>query len=424
MEIVFISYNYPPEANALALRTSEHARLWAEEGANVDVITDVPHFPEGTVYEGYRNRFSRQVVDGVRVLRVPQYIYQNRGLARRLLSFFTFMISAIWHSRHAHQRPDVVVASSPQFFTAIAGFAVSRLKRAPFVFEVRDIWPESAVAAGVVARSPLVKLLEWIEGFLYRKADHLVVVTDSFVDYLMRKGLPRGKISVIKNGVDFDKLRRSVDSDAVARIRRDHDLEGRFVVSYIGTIGDAHKADIMLEAARLCGDPDVVFMVVGTGPRRDKLDQLQAELQLPNVRLVDKQPHDRIFAFYSVSDVSVVHLRDTPLFRSVIPSKIFECMAVGIPIVLGVRGEAERIVTEAEAGIPVQPESAKEIVAAVLRLKADKEACRRMAESGQSYVRRHHDRRVLARSYLELLARLTERLTPASVQSSRTSSKA
>jgi glycosyltransferase involved in cell wall biosynthesis len=281
------------------------------------------------------------------------------------------------------------------------------IKRAPFILEIRDIWPESVIATGVLSRNPLVLFLEWLEVFLYRRARHIVVVTDSFVEYLRGKGIPGEKITVIKNGFDLEKMSAAPEEELVERVREEHDLQNRFVVSYIGTLGRAHKVELLWEAAERIDDPDVVFMVVGTGPERRTLERLQHNRPLPNFRLVDKQPHERVLAFYEASDLVVVHLRDFALFRTVIPSKIFECMALGRPILLGVRGESEALVHEAGAGITFSPEDADALIDAVRKLKADPGLRRRMASAGQVWVALHHDRRVLARRWLDLLRGLS-----------------
>ena len=337
MRTLFIGNNFPPEVNALARRLYEHARQWATDGEEVVVITDVPNFPEGEVYEGYENRYSEETVDGIQVVRVPMWISKNEGAVKRIASFISFMLSAIWFSRRVKGRFDVVAASSPQFFSGLAGYFVSRMKRAPFVLEIRDLWPESIVAVGAMSRNWIIRLLEHVELFLYRHSDHIVVVTNSFKRYMVEKGIDPAKISVIKNGADLEAYGEPIDEQIIEQIKEEHDLHGKFIVSYIGTIGMAHRADILLEAARQCSIEDVVFVVVGTGAERKKLeDRLQAEPQA-NFRLIDKQPKDKVRYWLALSNASVVHLKDTPLFKTVIPSKIFEAMAMRIPILMSPR---------------------------------------------------------------------------------------
>jgi glycosyltransferase involved in cell wall biosynthesis len=403
MNVLFIGNNFPPETAPLAQRLFDHARQWVEDGHRVTVLTDVPNYPEGVVYPGYRNRFMRETMAGIDVMRAPLYITPNAGTLKRTASFVSFMLSVIWYSRRVKVAPDVVAASSPQIFAAIAGLAVARLKRVPFVLEIRDLWPESIVAVDALPRNAAIRFFERIERYLYLRADRIVVVTESFKRFIVGKGIDPGKIEVLKNGADLEALGRPLDEAERMRVRDEFGLRGKFVASYIGTIGMAHRADILYEAAQRCPDPDIVFLVMGTGAERDALAARQAERPLPNFRLLDKQPRDRVPYFLAASDVSVVHLKATPLFRTVIPSKIFESMAMRKPILLGVEGEARDLVEEAGAGVAFAPEDVDGLVAGVLRLRNDPTLCARLAADGYAYVHAHHDRRVLARRYGALL---------------------
>ncbi|MEN8144187.1 MAG: glycosyltransferase family 4 protein [Gemmatimonadota bacterium] len=406
--VLLVSNYFPPEVNALATRTYEHAREWVTGGGSVQVLTGVPHFPEGAVYEGYRNRFSREDVDGIDVYRVPMYVHANEGLLRRTLSYSSFMLSAIWQSRRI-AKPAVVVASSPQFFAGLAGYVISRLKRVPFVLEVRDLWPESIVAVGAMRRNGMIKVLERIEQYLYHHADHIVVVAEPYRDHIESRGIEPNKITVLPNGVDSGLFGRPLEQERMAELRARLGLEGKFLVSYIGTVGMAHGASVLLEAARLCTDPDVVFAVVGTGAERKKLEADQALLSLPNFRLIEKQTRELVRYYYALTSVSVIHLRDLPLFRKVIPSKMFESMAMGKPIVLGVEGEARRILDQAQVGIAIKPDDVAGLLSAVQHLRDNPDVYRRMSANGPRFVREHYERKEIAREYWRLLERISAR---------------
>lgn len=402
MRILFLSNYFPPEVNAPATRLYEHARQWIDDGHTVDVLTSVPNFPEGEVYEGYENQLTEEERDGIHATRVPMYISPNKGIVRRAMSYISFMLSACWYAGRI-PTPDVLVATSPQFFAALAGAWVAWWKDVPFVVEIRDLWPESVVAVGAMDRNLVVRFFEWVERKLYEMADHIVVVTDAFKDEIAEKGISPDKISVVKNGIETDWWERSLDEGRLAALQREHDLQGKFVASYIGTIGMAHRADVLLEAAQRCDDPDIVFMVVGTGAKRSELAARQAELQLDNFRLVDKVPKETVPYLLTLSDASVVHLRDDSLFETVIPSKMFEAMMTRTPLVLGVRGEARSIVEAAEAGLPIPPEDPDALVEAVRRLKENPELHETLSENAYKHVRAHYDRAVLAREYASLL---------------------
>jgi glycosyltransferase involved in cell wall biosynthesis len=403
MQLLFVSNYFPPEVNAPATRTYEHAKQWVEDGHDVEILTAVPNFPEGEVYDGYENQFYREEIEGIDVIRVPMYVTENSGIVRRSLSYLSFMLSAIAFCGRLRRAPDLVAATSPQFFCAVAGYLISLLYRVPFVMEVRDLWPESIVAVGAMERNAVIRGLEIMERFLYRQAAHIIVVTEAFREAISQKGIPEKKISVLKNGIDVEAFPTDLDQEALAEIDDEYGLRGKFVASYIGTIGMAHRADVLFEAAQRCEREDVVFMVVGGGAVREQLEERQADAQLPNFRLVEKQPKDKVPYFLGVSDVSVVHLKNSPLFETVIPSKIFESMAAGNPIVHGVRGESKELIEEAGAGIPVPPEDADAIVEAVTRLKDDTTLYQQMSRSAREYVRKNHDRSGLARRYWALL---------------------
>ena len=403
MRILFIGNNFPPEVNALATRLYEHARTWVQEGKEVVVMTDVPNFPEGVVYEGYTNTYSEETMDGIEVVRVPLYITANEGAIKRIVSFISFMMSSIWYSRKLKGSFDLVVASSPQFFAAIGGYAISKLKGAKFVLEVRDLWPESIVAVGAMSRNAIIRFFEQIEHFLYRRADHIVVVTNTFKRVIAGKGIDADKISVLKNGADLSRYGESLDPETLSRLRREHNLDGKFVASYIGTIGMAHRVDVLLDAAEKCTREDVVFVIVGTGANRKALEDRLAANPLPNVRLIDKQPKSLVLYWLALSDASIVHLKASPLFKTVIPSKIFEAMAMRIPILLGVDGETREIIEESEAGLFFTPEDSDALLEKVIALRDDPAFCARLGMNGEAYVREYHDREKIARRYWGLL---------------------
>lgn len=404
MNVLFVSGNFPPEVNAPASRVHEHAYRWVKMGGNVDVVTGPPNFPEGRVYAGYRNGYSREIVDGIRVTRVPVYLAENKGTLRRTLGYVSFMLSAILAWPFLRIRPDVVVGSSPHMFTAIAAWAIAKMARRPFVLEVRDLWPESIVAVGKMRRNTLIRVFERVESFLYRQADHIVVVTESFRRHIEGRGIASNKISLIANGADFSRFNRSLEASRLAAIRAQHGLEGKFVVSYVGTVGLAHGIEVMHEAARRCGHREIVFMVVGTGARRAVLERLQREVPLSNFRLIEKQPKADMPYYLEVSHVSVIHLRNAALFRTVIPSKIFESMAMEKPLILGLNGEARTLVEVAGAGVVIPAEDADALRDAAVALFRDGRRRQEMGRNGAQYVRAHHDRAVLGDAYWKLLA--------------------
>lgn len=413
MRILFFSHYFPPEVNAPAGRTYDHCVRWARAGHDVTVVTCAPNCPDGVLFPGYGNTLRRQVemVDGVRVVRVWTYLAANAGTVRRIINYLSYMASAVIASLRL-PRPDVVVATSPQFFCGWAGAIVAKLKRAPFVLEIRDIWPESIAAVGAMGNRPLLKFLEWLERRLYRSADHIVAVGEGYRRRILEKVDLSCGTSVITNGVDLN-LFRPAEPDQ--RFLHMWDLEGKFVCSYVGTIGMAHGLEVVIEAARRLkqqGREDIAFCLVGDGASREALERRAQEAGVQRlVIFTGRQPKQDMPFILASSDACLVHLRKCELFESVIPSKIFETMAMGRPTLMGVRGEAAEIVRRARAGIEIEPESVDSLVEAVEALADNPELASRLSQSAREFVAENYDREVLAERYLNLLAAVADRVT-------------
>lgn len=403
MHVLFLTDNFPPEVNAPASRTHEHCRIWVEAGERVTVITCAPNFPKGRVFDGYKNRLWQQVdVDGVRVIRVWTYITSNEGFVKRILDYTSYMLMALMASLFV-RRVDIVVATSPQFFTAVAGWAVGAIKRIPFIFELRDIWPESIKAVGAMKESAAIRWLEKLELFLYRRATRIVSVTHSFRSSLMRRGIDGAKIDVITNGVDITRFSpRAKD----ATLERELDFEGCFVAGYIGTHGLAHSLETLLQTMqRLQHHPDgrlIRLLLLGDGARKADLQAEAARMSLTNVRFVDTVPKEQVARYWSLLDVAIIHLRQSELFTTVIPSKLFECMGMGIPVLHGVAGESADIVRREGAGIVFRPESVDELITGLLALYANPDQRHRLSQQALRGAV-HYDRRQLALSMLDVL---------------------
>ncbi len=370
MRILFLSDNFPPESNAPATRLYEHAIRWVRAGHAVTVITGAPNFPEGRVFAGYRNRWRQvEMIDGIRVVRVKTYIAANAGFLKRTLDYMSFMLMAFVMGLF-ERRPDVVVATSPQFFCAVGGWTLSVARWRPFVFELRDLWPESIMAVGAMKKSFAIRMLERVELFLYRRAAVIVSVTESFRDDLVARGIDCEKIHVIINGVDLDRYEPRTRDAALAR---EYGLEGKFVAGYMGTHGMAHALQKVLEAAELLKPrDDIAFFFAGSGAERGAVERLVVERKLTNVRLIPRQPKERMPELWSLCDVSIVPLRNSTTFTKVIPSKIFESMGMGVPILMSLPdGEATRIIHDTGAGICVSPEDPAAMATAIAALADD-----------------------------------------------------
>ena len=318
MHILFITENYPPEVNAVASRVSERAAYWLRWGHKVTVITSVPNFPQGKIYKGYRNLpYQVEYIDGVRVVRVMTFIARNKGVIRRLLDFNSLMISAFLASL-IQKTPDIVVATSPQFFAAVAGWLIAVRFRRPFVFELSDLWPASVVAVGAMRPSFGMRMVEKLELYLYQRAMAVIALTESFKNDLVARGIPSEKIVVVQNGVELSMYKPQSKN---RELSKQLELDNKFVLGYIGTHGMAHDLLNVIEAAELLkSEDDIRFLLVGDGAEREMLVKEVKKHKLKNVVMVSNQPKERIPDYWSLCGISLVHLKNSPTFKTVIPN--------------------------------------------------------------------------------------------------------
>lgn len=407
MHILFLTDNFVPETNAPATRTWEHTRRWVQAGHQVTVITGAPNFPAGKVFPGYRNRlYTTETLEGVRVIRVWTYITANEGFLRRTLDYLSFMVTGGLAALFV-RKPDVIIATSPQFFNALGGCLVSLLRRKPFVFELRDLWPDSIVAVGAMKDGVALRLLRRLEYWLYRRARLIVSVTHSFKRILSANGIPEEKIVVIPNGVDPEAF---TPGPKPADLEAKLGLQGKFVAAYVGTIGMAHGLGTLLDAAEMLRErKDIAFVLVGTGAEKARLEADARARRLDNVIFVGAVDKETVKQYWRLCDVALVLLKDTPLFEHVIPSKIFEAWGTGRPVVLGVRGESAEMVNAAGGGVTIPPEDADRLAASLTTLAGDRAAAESTGHLGRKYVEAQYDRGRLSARMLALLAsKLTE----------------
>lgn len=407
MHILFLTDNFPPEVNAPASRTFEHTREWVKAGHQVTIITCTPNFPKGKVFDGYCNcLWQVEKMDGINVIRVWSYITENDGVVLRIFDYISFMITSTIGSVLV-SKVDIVIGTSPQFFTACAAYLVSRFKRIPFVFELRDLWPESIKAVGAMSDSMILSLLEWVEQYLYKSADAIVPVTHSFKGYLVERGIPFNKIHVVTNGVNLSHFSpRQRDEFLLNKLG----FGNHFICGYIGTHGLAHGLETLLDAAEHLsanGHSDVCMLFLGDGARKLSLKAEAESRGLTNVVFIDTVPKSEVVMYWSLLDVSIVHLRPIDLFSNVIPSKIFESMAMGIPLLHGVAGESAEIVEREKVGVVFGSGDHKALCDGILHLKADRDIVdsyrRRCLEAAPKY-----DRVQLASDLLAILEMLVQ----------------
>ena len=406
MNILFLTHYFPPEGNAPASRTFEHARRWVESGESVTVITSNPNVPHGRLYSGYRNQPKQQeFLDGIRVIRIWTYLAANAGNIRRTLNYLSFMISAVV-AGFTCPRPNVIVATSPQFFCGWAGVILSRLLRIPFVLEIRDIWPDSIAAVGAINHKLPLLFLSSLEQSMYRASDDIVTVGNGYKDALIQRDVPKSKIAVIPNGADLDRFKPGSSRHLDHKKNTDSPL---LTCVYVGTIGMASRLDLIIEVAthfQSQNDNRFHFNIVGDGSDRNRLQVKCENLKLKNVTFTGLVEKSEIPNLIDRADACLVHLRKDPLFETVLPSKLFEAMAMAKPIILGVQGAAADLLQEAKAGIPITPEDSNGLLSALQKLQESPSYGQKLGEAGRKFVCKEYNRDHFANVYL---ARILEK---------------
>jgi glycosyltransferase involved in cell wall biosynthesis len=411
LRILILTHHFPPEVSAGASRFHELARAWVAAGHQVTAVTCAPNHPAGVLFSDYHNRlWQEETIDGVRVVRLWTFLAPNRGYVRRTMAYASYPVATTVAAPFL-PAADVLISTTPHFFCGLSGYPASRLRGVPWVLDIRDLWPESIVAVGAMRPGLWMRLLKTVERFGYRHAAHIISASPAFLPHFAECGIEPGKVSVVTNGVDVD-LFAGADAGTADRegFRQRHGLMGKFVAAYVGTHGLAHQLEVILEAAdRLRARADIAFVLAGDGAERERLVAQCRSMALTNVLMLPLMPRAEVPDLWAASDAGVVTLRPTPLFELVIPSKMFEAMAMRKPVILGVRGEAQRIVEDADCGLAFAPGDAGALAASVAALADDPALARRLGENGYHLATAEYDRRVLAERYLAVLRGVVER---------------
>ncbi len=408
MRLLFLTQYFPPEISAPSARVSELCRNWARSGVQATVVTAFPNHPKGVIPPAYRGKLlAEEEVDGYRVLRSWIYPAANRGFFKRLICFLSFFFSSIATGSLRGGPCDLVIATSPQMFVGLSGWFVSFFKRTPFVLEVRDLWPESAIELKVLRNRILVWLSKGLERFLYRHASLVVAVSQSIREAILLEGVPEERVLVLPNGID-----RSLFFPAphLNQKRAELGLKDEFVVSYIGTHGMAHGLEVVVDAANILREHSHIhFLFMGEGAQREAVMAYSQKLRLKNVSFMNSQPRAEVPQWYSASDLCLVVLKDLPVFRTVLPSKMFEIMASERPLLIVANGECADLVKSSGSGWVVPPENPQRLAEAILELANSPEVCHGLADAGHRFVLENFDRGKLSDLYLERLEGLIKK---------------
>ncbi len=402
MKILFITDNFTPEVNAPATRTYEHAQEWIKMGVDVTVITCVPNFPNGKVFDGYENRFyQKEYIDGIEVIRVWSYMSINIGFFKRVADYISFSITSFLVG--LFQNADIIIATSPQFFTTWSAYLLNKVKGIPWIFELRDIWPESIQSVGAIRYQRVINILEKIELGLYRDSNGVIAVTDAFKRNLINRGIDKDKISVITNGSNIELFHiREKDVELLERLN----LKDKFIIGYIGTHGMAHSLDFIVKSISKIDDDTIHFLFIGDGAMKQIIIDLAKELNLKNITFLDPITKKEVPKYLSIVDVSLAPLKKSDTFKSVIPSKIFEASAMRKPTLLGVEGQAKEIIEKYGAGVCYEPENEKDFIDKVYLLKNDKNLYN-SCKKGCMELALKFDRKVLAHKMLNIIKNMT-----------------
>lgn len=409
MKVIFLTQYFPPETGAPQNRLFAMARALVDRGAEVTVLTALPNYPDMRIQEAYRGKWLLRTQEaGMTVHRVWLLVSQKRSILWRLANYFSFVFTALVVGLFRLRRSDVLLVESPPLFLGITAMLLARIKGARLVFNVSDLWPESAVQLGLVTNRWMIGASTWLEELCYRKASLITGQTKGIVANIQQR-MPHKEVLWVPNGVDLEAIgqaEQAGDPD-LARTRlgiAPNDL----VLTYAGIIGHAQGLEVVLQAAdRLKDRRDIHFLLIGDGPEKAGLLQLKERLKVPQVHFVDRMPRADLLALLRATDAVVVPLRRNDLFKGAIPSKIFEALALSKPVLLGVEGEArELFIEEGRAGIAFDPENAEALAASVLQLDADREAMQRMGSSGKRYVLEKFDRQVISGRLWEALQRM------------------
>ena len=411
MRILFLTQYFPPETGASQNRLGDLSHRLSALGHKVTVLTALPNYPKGEFYPGYRGRLVMTEDDhGIRIVRTWLYTTKTKSFLRRVLNYLSFSMLSVFVGLLAVGRVDVVYVDSPPLFLGVSGYLLARLKRAMFVLNVADLWPQSAVALGMLRNPRLIRWATRLEEGLYRRSRFVTGQTEGIVESIRRR-CPATSIELLTNGVATEFIAQ-VDAARAKResIRNELGFGSRFIVIYTGVHGLAQGLETMLSAAQVLAEWDnIKFVLLGDGPEKPKLQALAAEKQQRNVEFLPQQATSQMPLILAAVDACVVPLKRDELFKGALPSKLFEALGAGVPVIGALDGEARRLVQRSGGGLVVEPENPANVAEAILQLSRDPLLCKRLGERGRNYVASHYDRKVIAERFESLLVRFASR---------------
>ncbi len=410
MRILYLSQYFPPEAGATQTRAYEMANNWVRLGHQVTMLTEFPNHPSGIIPLEYQGKFyERSSLDGIEVIRLWVKASPVKNFSNRMLFYLTYMFNAIIAGLFlARGKYQLIYASSPPLFVGGAALVLHLIKQTPLVFEVRDLWPESAIALGELTNARAISIATRLEEECYRKAIQVVVVTRGIFNRLKERGISTDKLFFVPNGANIDLFR--FNPEGRDRIRKELGVEGKFIAVYAGIHGLAQGLETLLEtASQLQEITDIHILLIGDGPKKADIVSLANQLKLPNLTLLSEKARDQIPDYLSAADVALIPLRKLEIFKGALPSKIFDAWACERPVIISVDGEAREIVELINGGVFIPPEDPNRLAEAITRLKNTPDERLIMGENGRLYTHQNHSREVLAQ---KLIIHLEKILNP------------
>ncbi|WP_298844947.1 glycosyltransferase family 4 protein [Clostridium sp.] len=405
MRILFLTQYCPPEVGAPQNRIFEFAKKLKEFGHEVTILTALPNYPRGEIFEEYKGKkVVIEEIEGIKIVRTAIYATKSNQFTKRLRNYLSFTFSSVFRGAKHIDKQDVIITESPPLFLGFSGFVLAKIKGAKFIFNISDLWPESAIKLGVLHNKLFIKMSVWLEEFCYRRAAAVTCQTQGIVDDIVNRGFDKNKIHLLTNGVDTNLFKKENRDDS---FRCEIGIENKFALCYAGIHGIAQGLQVIIEAAEIVKDEkNIQFIFVGDGPEKQDLINLTKDKGLKNVTFLPLQPKANMPKIVASMDAAIIPLRKLELFKGALPSKMFETLASEIPIILPVEGEASKLINSANAGIVVEPENSKEIAEAVLKLYNNIELRNSFGENGRAYVMENYARENITRKLEKILMNL------------------
>ncbi len=410
MNILLIHQYFLEEDDPGGSRWNEFTRVWTAQGHTVTVLGGMMHYNGKEKIAEYKGKyFVKKQQGAVTVLRCHVSEAYNKHFIGRLWGYFSFMFSSLYAGLFKVKgKFDVVIVTSPPLFVGVSGYLISRLRRMPFVFEVRDLWPESAIDTGVLTNKMVIKLAYWVEAFIYNRAKLVNVLTPAFYKVLRdKKHIPEKKLVQISNAADFslsEKLLHEFDREA---FRKEHALEGKFVITYVGAHGVANHLEQILDAGESLKDTQVLFLLIGQGMEKDRLMKMREERKIANVRFIDSVPKAEVFKYILASEMGASVLKRVDTFKTVYSNKTFDYMSCKKPILMAIDGVSRELLEDAGAGSYVEPENTAEYDRVIREYLNDPNRLKTEGENGYRYAKENFDREVLAKKYIGYIGEIS-----------------